>query len=131
MPPWHGFREPVFVVMRAIDAEAEAFDRAARRLDPPPGTLAVGGAAFDERLKCEALRVMLRWLNQGSNPTAAAAAALEDSRELVRQWNRAPRCVGLGGIHTVQRWEDTCAAMLDDRARRFAAFGDPVPEFEL
>ena len=48
------------------------------------------------------------------------------SRALVRSWNRAPRCVPLGGgKHTVERWEDTCAAMLADVARRFAGLGEP------
>lgn len=123
--PWHGYRERVFVLMREIDAEAETFDRRARALEPPPGSLPVGAAHLDERLKCEALRDFLRGMRNGDPPQAAANRALEDSRELVRRWNANPRAVSFGGKHELQRWEDTCAAMLDDRARRFAGIGPP------
>lgn len=123
--PWHGNREAVFVLMREIDAEAEVFDRRRRALEPEPGRLPVGGAHYDELLKCEALCDFLRAMRHGADPQEAAAEALERSRQLVRSWNANPRCVTIGGVFTVHRWEDTCGAMLDDRARRFAGIGPP------
>lgn len=125
MTPWHGNREAVFVLMRQIDEEAEEFDRRRRALEPPPGCLPVGGAHYDERLKCEALRTMLRKMRHGHDPETAARAALEESRALVRSWNANPLCVTIGGAFTVHRWEDTCGALLADRARRFAGIGPP------
>lgn len=124
--PWHGNREAVFVLMRQINEEAMRYDRAALRLSPNAGEVPIGGAHFDERLKCEALYDFLRAMNRdGADPQTAAAAALEQSRALVRKWNANPRAVSFGGPATLQRWEDTCAAMLEDRARRFAGIGPP------
>ena len=123
--PWHGFRPDVFLVMRRIDLEAAEHHKKAAMLAPRHGTIAVGGAHFDECLKRDALEAFLRAMRRGATPADAEAAALDESRALVRSWNRAPRCVPLaGGKSAVERWEDTCAAMLADVARRFT-MGDP------
>ena len=123
--PWHGFRPDVFLVMRRIDLEAAEHHKKAAMLAPRHGTIAVGGAHFDECLKRDALEAFLRAMRRGATPADAEAAALDESRALVRSWNRAPRCASFTGKHEVGRWEDTCAAMLEDVARRFAGIGDP------
>ena len=123
--PWHGFRPDVFLVMRRIDLEAAEHHKKAAMLAPRHGTIAVGGAHFDECLKRDALEAFLRAMRRGATPADAEAAALDESRALVRSWNRAPRCASFTGKHEVGRWEDTCAAMLADVARRFAGIGDP------
>ena len=123
--PWHGFRPEVFLIMRQIDLQAAEHDRRARALAPQPGRIPVGGAHFDECVKRDALEAFLRGLRFGHTPAEAEVIALDKSRELVRSWNRAPRCASFTGKHEVGRWEDTCAAMLADVARRFAGIGDP------
>lgn len=123
--PWHGHREAVFVLMRAIDAEAENHADRARFLSGGSGR-PVGAAAFDEELKREALWSFLRQMRRGFDPVTAAAVALDESRIMVRSWNKNPRCVVINHPAEAHRWEDTCGAMLDDRARRFA--GIPEPE---
>ena len=123
--PWHGFRPDVFLVMRRIDLEAAEHHKKAAMLAPRHGTIAVGGAHFDECLKRDALEAFLRAMRRGATPADAEAAALDESRALVRSWNRAPRCASFTGKHEVGWWEDTCAAMLEDVARRFAGIGDP------
>ena len=124
--PWHGYRECVFVLMRQIGEEAMRHDRAALRLAPGWPDVPIGAAHFDERLKAEALYDFLRAMNRdGADPQTAAAKALEQSRALVRKWNANPQAVSFGGPASLHRWEDTCAAMLEDRARRFAGIGPP------
>lgn len=122
--PWHGHRETVFVLMRQIDAEADAHHERARFLSGGNGR-PVGGAAFDEELKRDALRSFLRQMRRGFAPSTAAAIALDESRIMVRTWNRAPRCVVINHQSEAHRWEDTCGAMLADRARRFDPIASP------
>jgi hypothetical protein len=127
-PPWHGFRPAVFVLMRRIDAQAAAYDARARKLAPPAGSIPVGGAHFDEGLRRDVLWAFLRHLRRGATPALAAERALDESRAVVRSWNRAPRCATFGGRHEAERWEDTCSALLADTARQFDNIPAPPPE---
>ena len=80
-------REAVLAAMRTIRAKADHHDEQARKLSPPGGQIAIGGAHFDEFLLGDSLAAFLRGLNRGMTPEAAETYAKTEARYAIRKWN--------------------------------------------
>lgn len=98
----------VLVAMRVVRAESDGRLAAARRLIAPHGTIAVGGADFDEFVRGEALATLLGALSDGYYPSLAAVAAKMFARDAVRLHNaKRPRDVNW------QRYDGTADLLIE------------------
>lgn len=111
---WH--TEAVFAAMREIGADAERRMERSRKLMPPFGTVAVGGAHMDDFFPANALEEFLRAIRRGYLPEPAALLAKAASVEAVRKWNRSR-----GDDYVVHRYVRTADDVVDDAARKINA----------
>lgn len=110
--------EPVFVVMRAIEAQATALAQEARHLAGPGDRMAVGPGAFEPQLHAEALWAFLRHLRKGATPEDALTLAEADLVKVVKHHNSLRP-----NDFAWQRWEGAGASYLPalvQRIRRVA-----------
>jgi len=78
-------RERVFVVMRALGAEAETYYEKARI---PGGRVPVGAACFDDFIQGYARECVCRYLNKGFDPLQVRAQASTDIFDSVKKHNQ-------------------------------------------
>lgn len=104
-------REKVFVVMREIRATADYHAMKFRELQPPYGTIRLGGAHIDEFLKSAVLYDILMCINQGYILDIAENSARALGRNIVSKWNA-------GKEYQVKRWEDSALALIKSSVQR-------------
>lgn len=75
------------------------------RLSPPAGQVPLGGAHFDAYVRWYALNEFLRRLDAGASPSSCYDCARRDVVEVVKDWNRKPRCACVNSGYEAQRWE--------------------------
>ncbi len=73
--------------MREADSRAETYDKRYRELAPPFGSIAVGGAAWDEFGKANAIREFLRSIRNGKDIQEALVEAKMSATDSVQKWN--------------------------------------------
>lgn len=104
--PWHGQREVVFAAMRKLGDIVTDWEQRGRKLLPPHGTLAVGGADFDYLLKAIVGEEYLRALRRGHTPAEALELAKVAGTEAVHKWNttESKSRVSINHRSELQRW---------------------------
>lgn len=101
-------RELVFAEMRRIRERISSFEREAKRLQPPYGTIGVGAADFDPRVRADSLSTLLREIGRGKTPDEAMELAKQDARVAVSKHNaKRPNQIDWG------RWEGTADSVIE------------------
>lgn len=99
------FTTQQIAAMKRIAARCEDFYQSYTRLCPPPNTVPVGGAHFDEWVKFVALREFLQTYRNTADADKAVEQAKQHVRETVATWNKSPRCCTINTRYEAQRWE--------------------------
>ena len=103
-------RESVFVVMRRLGAEAAEAAAESRRLSPPTGSIAVGGAHMDPLWRGHALELLLSHVRRGVSPEEAGDRVKQEVAGWVLRWNASRE-------YQVHRTTSTCDTRIDDAVR--------------
>ena len=115
-------RESLFAAMRALDTTAQQHRTYAAKLAPPAGTIAVGGAHFDEVLKAEVIEGYLRALRAGDSPRNALTAAEANRTAIVKSWNKSR-----GKDYVVHRAETAEQSLIESILRTVLRSSEVAP----
>lgn len=120
--PWHGKRPEVMAEMRRLHDELTQHEKTNQSMQPPQGTIGIGGADTDSLVKREVAGAYLSALNKGQSPEEAHKAALEAGKSTVKNWNdkTSKGRVSASGAYQNKRWEGMGDSYADDIHRRFA-----------
>lgn len=100
-------QERKFAAMRIIRKTVDYNREQERKLIPPYGCLAVGGADFDYLLKATVGEAYLRVLECGGTPEEAHREAVANGNLCVNRWNEKTHKtrVSINGSYELKRWE--------------------------
>lgn len=124
--PWHAKREDVFRIMRQLDDMALHELEQAKKLQPPYGTLGVGGADFDHVLRGSVIAEFLRALRLGQSKQEAYEIAASRGKDFVANWNEktSKSRVYISTPHELKRSPDSAEAIALSCLVRFHGIGD-------
>lgn len=125
--PWHGKRPEVMAEMRRLHDELTQHEKTNQSMQPPQGTVGIGGADFDSLNKREVAGAYLSALNKGQHPDEAHKAALEAGKASVKNWNErtSKGRVSASGAYQNKRWEGMGDDYADTIHRRFVGLNKP------
>ncbi len=107
--------ELLYAAMREIDAQSMKYEHEHRRLSPPYGSVAVGGAHMDPFFRAEGLRGFLRGLRDKKSPEEAEQMGCEAGAFAINKWNNSRL------DYVVHRWEKSVDSVVRSARQKIEA----------